>query len=56
MMDIHKNTDAQIRALLDSNQQKKLDEMQAKREQRMQNHHSGRPDAGSDQSGPPPQH
>jgi len=28
MMDIHKNTDSQIRGLLDSNQQKKWDEMQ----------------------------
>jgi hypothetical protein len=52
MMDIHKNTDSQIRALLDSNQQKKWDEMQAKREQRMENHHNG---AGSNQPTPPPQ-
>lgn len=52
MMDIRKNTDSQVRAVLDSNQQKKWDEMQAKREQRMQNH---RPDAGSDQQPPPPQ-
>jgi hypothetical protein len=28
MMDIHQSTDTQIRALLDSNQQKKWDEMQ----------------------------
>jgi len=55
MMDIHKTSNAQIRALLDSGQQKKFDEMQAKREQWMQNHHGGRPDAGSDQPGPPPQ-
>jgi hypothetical protein len=52
MMDIHKATDTQVRALLDSNQQKKWDEMQAKREQRMQNRHAG---AGSDQQAPPPQ-
>jgi Spy/CpxP family protein refolding chaperone len=52
MMDIRKNTDSQVRAVLDSNQQKKWDEMQAKREQRMQNHHS---DAGSGQQPPPPQ-
>ena len=52
MMDIHKNTDSQIRALLDSNQQKKWDEMQTKREERMQNHHHG---AGSGQSAPPSQ-
>ena len=51
MMDIRKNADAQVRALLDSNQQKKWDEMQAKREQRMQKRHS----EGSDQSVPPPQ-
>jgi hypothetical protein len=31
MMEINKSTDAQIRALLDSSQQKKWDEMQAKR-------------------------
>jgi periplasmic protein CpxP/Spy len=51
MMDIHKNTDSQIRAVLDSNQQKKWDEMQARREQRMENHHHG---SGSDQQAPPP--
>jgi hypothetical protein len=36
MMDIRKSTDAQIRAVLDSNQQKQWDEMQANREQRGQ--------------------
>lgn len=52
MMDIHKSTDAQIRGVLDGNQQKKWDEMQARREQRMQGH---RPDAGAgDQTPPPP--
>ena len=55
MMEIHKSTDAQIRALLDSNQQTKWDEMQAKREQRMQNRRPGPPDAGSGQQSPPPQ-
>ncbi len=54
MMEIRKNTDAQIRALLDSSQQKKWDEMQAKREQWMQ-HRPGPPDAGSNQQGPQPQ-
>jgi len=49
MMDIHKSGDAQIRALLDSNQQKKWDEMKAKREQWGQGHHHG------DQQPPPPQ-
>jgi len=55
MMDIHKTSDAQIRALLDSGQQKKWDEMQAKSEQWMQNRRSGPPDGGSGQQGPPPQ-
>ncbi len=50
MMDIHKSTDTQIRALLDSTQQKKWDEMQAKREQMMQNRHQ---DSGN--QAPPPQ-
>lgn len=36
MMDIHKASSDQIRAILDSTQQKKWDEMQAKREQWMQ--------------------
>jgi hypothetical protein len=55
MMDIHKTSDTQIRALLDSTQQKKWDEMQTKREQWMQNRHQGPPGAGADQQGPPPQ-
>ncbi|HEX4783923.1 MAG TPA: hypothetical protein VH350_06245 [Candidatus Sulfotelmatobacter sp.] len=50
MMDIHKSTDEQIRGVLDATQQKKWDEMQAKREQRMQGHHP--PDAGSNQAPP----
>ena len=54
MMEIHKSTDTQIRALLDSTQQKKWDEMQAKREQWGQGHLHGPPDGG-DQPGPPPQ-
>jgi len=33
IIEIHKSTDAQIRALLDATQQKKWDEMQAKRQQ-----------------------
>jgi hypothetical protein len=52
MMDIHQSSDTQIRALLDSTQQKKWDEMQAKREQWGQNHRHGAPDG---QQGPPPQ-
>ncbi len=56
MMDVHKTSDTQIRALLDSTQQKKWDEIQAKREQWMQNGRHGPPGAGSDQQGgPPPQ-
>ncbi|MGA2020531.1 MAG: hypothetical protein ABSH02_08080 [Candidatus Sulfotelmatobacter sp.] len=52
MVDIRKATDSQIRELLDSNQQKKWDEMQAKREQWMQNRRGGPPDAGSSQQPP----
>jgi protein CpxP len=48
MMDIRNTTNTQVRALLDPTQQKKWDEMQAKREQRMQNH------GGSGQQAPPP--
>jgi periplasmic protein CpxP/Spy len=51
MMDIHQNGDTQIRALLDSTQQKKWDEMQARREQWGQGHHHG----NGDQQSPPPQ-
>jgi len=53
MMEIRKNTDDQIRGLLDSTQQQKWDRMQANREQRMQNHRGGSP--GSGQQNPPPQ-
>jgi protein CpxP len=52
MMDIRKSTDTQIRGVLDSTQQKKWDDMQAKREQRMQGHRP--PDAGSSDQAPPP--
>lgn len=52
MMEIHKATDAQIRGVLDANQQTKWDEMQARRAERMQNRGGGPPDGGS---GPPPQ-
>jgi len=38
MMDIHKASDDQIRALLDADQQKKWDAMQSKREQWMHGH------------------
>lgn len=54
MMEIRKNTDTQIRGLLDSTQQKKFDEMQAQRGQWMQHRHEGG-SPGSDQQGPPPE-
>ena len=48
MMEIRKNTDEQIRGFLNSNQQRKWDAMQARREQRMQNRRAG-------EQGAPPQ-
>jgi periplasmic protein CpxP/Spy len=54
MMDIRKSSDTQIRALLDSNQQKKWDEMQAKRADWGRNRRGGGPDGG-DQAPPPQQ-
>lgn len=48
MMDIHKSTNDQIRALLNPDQQKKWDQMQSKREQ-WQGHHRD----GQTPSGPP---
>ncbi|MFZ0816298.1 MAG: hypothetical protein WAM78_12315 [Candidatus Sulfotelmatobacter sp.] len=48
MMEIHQATDTQIRGLLDTNQQKKWDEIQSEREQHMQGRRQGPPpDAGS---------
>jgi len=55
MTEIRQNTDAQIRGLLDSTQQKKWDEMQARREQRMEEHRQGPPPSGAGQQGPPQQ-
>ena len=55
MMDIRKNTDTQVRAALDPTQQKKWDEMQAKRDERMQGHHNGPPSDSGQQASPPPQ-
>lgn len=54
MTEIHQSTDTQIRGLLDATQQKKWDEMQAKREQWMQNRRQGGPDSGSSQQALPP--
>jgi periplasmic protein CpxP/Spy len=51
MMDIHQTSNTQIRALLDTTQQKKWDEMQAKREQWGHNRGQGQ----GDQQAPPPQ-
>jgi hypothetical protein len=51
MMDIHKATSDQIRALLDSDQQKKWDEMQSQHEQWQRHHHDGQgPGAGPSSS------
>lgn len=52
MMDIHKTSSDQIRALLDSTQQKKWDEMQARREQWMQKREGSQ---DKNQSAPPQQ-
>ena len=49
MMDIHKSYNDQIRALLDPGQQKKWDEMQTRREQRMKGHRPGEGPGPSDQ-------
>ncbi|HLX83246.1 MAG TPA: hypothetical protein VKR59_05080 [Terriglobales bacterium] len=54
MMDIHQSGDAQIRGLLDSTQQAKWDEMQAKREQWMQKGKQGGAEDG-EQKNPSPQ-
>lgn len=51
MMEIHKNTDAQVRGVLDPPQQKKWDEMQARHEQ-MRNGRTGGPEGGSGQQPP----
>lgn len=53
MMEMRKSTDTQIRAVLDSNQQKQWDEMQAKHEQREGRH--GAPEGGEQQAPPPQQ-
>lgn len=51
MMEIHKTSNDQIRALLDSNQQKKWDEMQSRHEQWQGHHpHSQAPGAPPDSS------
>jgi|SRR5215469_9409979 len=55
MMEIHKSSNDQIRALLNDDQQKKWDEMQSKQQQWMQgHHHGGEGPGGSSESAPPP--
>lgn len=53
MMDIHKESSDQIRALLDSNQQKKWDEMQS-RHQRWEGHHRMEKPSGASPDSPEP--
>ncbi len=48
MMDIHKSSTDQVRALLNADQQKKFDEMMARREQRFKSRHQGPPAGASD--------
>jgi Spy/CpxP family protein refolding chaperone len=48
MMDVHKSSNDQVRALLDADQQKKFDEMMAKREQWGKGRHEGPPAAAPD--------
>lgn len=55
MMDIHKTSNDQIRALLNSDQQKKWDEMQQRREQRMEERHGGKAPGGAPDAGQQPQ-
>jgi len=52
MMDIRKASNDQVRALLDSNQQKKFDEMQSQQQQWMQGHHPGGEGMGAPQGAP----
>src|SRR5215469_533372 len=47
MMDIHKSSSDQIRGLLDPEQQKKWDEMQAKHQQMQEHHHQQAPGGAS---------
>jgi len=52
MMDIRKASNDQVRALLDSNQQKKFDQMQSQQEQWMQGHHPGGEGMGAPPNAP----
>jgi periplasmic protein CpxP/Spy len=53
MMEIHKSSNEQIRALLDPDQQKKWEEIQ--NQQMEHHHHGGQPPAGTPNSPPPQQ-
>jgi periplasmic protein CpxP/Spy len=61
MMQIRKDTNNQVRALLDDKQKEKFDKMEQEREDRMQNRRGGPAGPGGDNSGgntpapPPPQ-
>lgn len=57
MMAMRTESDTQIRGLLDATQQKKWDEMEARREQGGPRgpRHQGPPDSGAQQTAPPPQ-
>jgi periplasmic protein CpxP/Spy len=55
MMDIRKSSNDQVRSLLNSDQQKKWDEMQSRREERMQAHHPGGQGAEGSPNPAPPQ-
>jgi len=48
-MEVYKNTNDQIRASLNADQQKKWDEMQSKREERMMKHRGGSDQGSSSQ-------
>lgn len=52
MMDIHKTSNDQIRALLDANQQKKWDAMQSEREQWHGHHQGGESPSAPDSAQP----
>lgn len=56
MMEIHKSSNDQIRALLNEDQQKKWDEMQSRQQERMHGHqHGDKAPEGSTNSAPPQQ-
>ena len=55
MMNIHKSSSDQIRALLNEDQQKKWDEMQSKHQEMMHGHQHGGQAPGGSPDSPPPQ-